>query len=288
MLNIHQLFTANGLTQAIHGHHKALHEKYNFPPLSGMKPLHKFAENFGYANAEPFLAKLQKLSARMLSTSVNLVHQGRYELVHVGVDVEEQQIRCQIENDSAFLMCTIDLSLVSPAVVTYHDKGNATVWIGAFAITVSMDSQGVTARFFESSGMVDVNLDTEPKTSPEFALVDEQQWLFKQYERVFVMPVIPAKVVSDDGYVNIDFDALDYFESEYENGNIKTVMEALYGCDFSSDYPTDTIAEFFSDSSTERLFDYLIAVDRELNIGYSCTIDQQAAFAWFAKKKLSL
>jgi hypothetical protein len=95
---------------------------------------------------------------------------------------------------------------------------------------------------------------------------------------------IAAKVSSDDGNINIDFDALEYFENELANGNIETVTDALAGCEFSSDYPTDSIAEYFSDTLTKRLFDYLDIVnagdEHKDTIGFSCEIDSDDFYSW--------
>lgn len=285
MLNIYQLFTANGLTQALQEHHKRLHTEYNFPPLSGQKPVHKFAENFGFANAEPFTAKLDAMTSRMLSTSVNLTTQDADALVHVEVELGEEQIRCLLDNEAAFVMCTIDVTKLAPAIVTYHDRGNATVFIGAYAINVNIAGLHVTASVFEAEGMNSINTHTPPSENAVFELIDTQTHVIdKQVYSASVQAhqdsIIPATVVSDDGNVVIAFDAVSYFESELKNGNIKTVFETLDGCDFDADYPTDTIAEFYCDGVTEPLFDYLAIVNKQRTIGYRCTVSKSATVSW--------
>lgn len=309
-MNIHQLFTASGLAQAIQAHHKHLHTQYNFPPLSGQKPLHKLAETFGYNNAEPFMAKLAALSARMLSTSVNLSANGKSVLLHVEVleDDGDHQIRVMAEGDRAFLICTVSPELLAPAMVSYDDSAHATVFIGAFAITLELEADSVEVALFEASNVNDVVSNTFPTEGEDFALVDQQTYYMEEddllgwtredeedmmdsFMSALYKPaspkgetVIPASVTTDDDNVTLVFDAVAYFESELKNGNIETVFASLEGCDFDADYPTDTIAEFFSDSATKRLFDYLSAVDEALDIGYRCTIDKQAAFVWLHNK----
>lgn len=95
---------------------------------------------------------------------------------------------------------------------------------------------------------------------------------------------IPATVMSDDGNVNIAFNAIAYFEHELQSGRIDTVFEELDSCDFDADYATDHIAEFFAQGATQRLFDYLAALDGTLDIGYRCTVDKESAFHWLQEK----
>jgi hypothetical protein len=61
-MDLATLLTPNGLIEAIKAHHKNLHQNHNFPPLNGMKPIHKFAELFGLDNAEQLAARLAALT----------------------------------------------------------------------------------------------------------------------------------------------------------------------------------------------------------------------------------
>lgn len=104
-MNMIQLFTATGITQALHAHHKRLHEKYGFAPLSGRKSIHKFAENFGFDNAEPFLAQMTAMSERMLNASVNLSASKMNVLVHAGIEMDDGLHQFRITCASDRFLC---------------------------------------------------------------------------------------------------------------------------------------------------------------------------------------
>lgn len=68
-MKIEQLFTSNGFQTALKRYHKHLHDKYNFPKLNGVKPLHKFAETFDLPSAEPFVAALDAIDKNNLTSN---------------------------------------------------------------------------------------------------------------------------------------------------------------------------------------------------------------------------
>lgn len=311
-MNMFQLFTASGITQALHAHHKRLHENYGFAPLTGKKSIHKFAENFGFSNAEPFIAKLTSLYERTLNPSVNLSNSEMDALVHIEADfdLEVFMLRILVEDNDAFILHTIDQNKLAPAIIQYEQSDTAFVIIGAYVVKLALDNDSVHAQVFESKmpDDVDPKVISDITESSEFKLLEEDthyfsesdfiEWSQDDEEEIMnsfteamdkacatrKRHVISASVISDDDNVNITFDAVEYFESELANGNIETVFEALEGCDFDADYPTDTIAEFFCDSSTQRLFSYLESMDEGGEIGYRCTIDKLDAFKWLQDK----
>lgn len=312
-MNILQIFTASGLTQALHAHHKRLHEKYGFAPLSGKKSIHKFAESFGFDNAEPFLAKLTAMSERMLNTSVNLSISGISSIVHVSVEEDdgEHQFRVMVENGRAFIIHNVDPALLAPALVSYLGHNVAIITIGMFVVRITLKEEGVCARLVQAKSMEEIN-GNDPAVDDEarFHLLEESYhyfdgnvdfgWTPEDEEELMDSfreamngqlaanqeHVIPALVVSDDEQVHIEFDAVRYFESELESGNIEYVFEALDSCNFDAGCPTDTIAEFFAKGVTKRLFDYLYSIDESVEVGYRCTINREASLKWFHQKDM--
>lgn len=310
MMNVQQLFTPSGIAQALHAHHKRLHENYGFAPLGGKKSLHKFAEGFGFASAEPFMAALTRLSQRMLSTTINLsLNNSKNALIYVEIELDDNEymLRAMVDDEPAFILCTVNPDLLAPVITLHHDNDSATVFIGAYALTIELYNNCVEGSVFESKNVNTMDTNNEPTEGSDFELIDRQAFFFEQVDDIGWTPEdeedlmdsfaeamdsstnkqthnIPASVVSDDENVTILFDAVAYFESELSNGNIETVMEALEGCDFDADYPTDTIAEFFSENETKRLFDYLHSIDADNDVGYRCTINKQATYKWLQKQ----
>lgn len=314
MLHMSQLLTASGFIQAIKDHHKHLNRNYNFPPLSGLKPVHKFAELFGFASAEPFTAKLEAMHARMLKTTVNLARLGSSEIVHVEVERGEEdgenQIRCFLPDDHAFVITTIEPEKLGPAIVQYHDGCTVTVFLGVYAVQLYMSFNSIGASVYEADPAERLDFYTSPAENPAYKLID-QSGIITEWTKVpstsasgkneidsypHEAPVdedrlsieIMATVKSDDGNINISFNALDYFESALKNGNVDEVFEALDGCDFSNDYPVDNVVEYFSDTATRRLFNHLELFDGDSNIGYQCVIDKDAALKWLARARTAV
>lgn len=323
MLHMSQLLTASGFIQAIKDHHKHLNKSYNFPPLSGLKPVHKFAELFGFASAEPFTAKLEAMHARMLKTTVNLARLGSSEIVHVEVERGEEdwenQIRCFLPDDHAFVITTIEPEKLGPAIVQYHDGCTVTVFLGIYAVQLYMSFNSIDASIYEADTAASLDFYTSPADNPAYKLIDQSgtitAWTIapstskdeqcsntnesgeKEIDsNCDAAPVdeerlnieIMATVKSDDWHVNITFNTLDYFENALKNGNVDEVFEALDGCDFSNDYPVDNVVEYFSDTATRRLFNHLELFDRDSNIGYQCIIDKDAALKWLARARTAV
>jgi hypothetical protein len=322
MMNVSNLFTPTGLTQAIKLHHKNLHQTYNFPPLSGLKPIHKFAEAFSFKSAEPFLNALDEAFIKDMSATVNLVQGNKSSIVHAEIEKDEgaYQVRVMEDGDASFIICNIDPSRLANPRILYKDSQCAAVFFGAVAVVIEIDHQQLEASVFETKDKSHFNTSVIPHddfsedsnieiidsqyafgsststmTDRELGFTeDDYEELADSFDKALQAIgdnlddfIIPATVVSDDDQVNIDFDAVEYFESELKNGNIEKVFEALEGCGFDADYPTDTIAEFFSEESTSRLFTYLESVDKNVDLGYRCTVDRKSAFKWLHNAAMS-
>jgi len=100
--------------------------------------------------------------------------------------------------------------------------------------------------------------------------------------------IIHATCNSDDGNVKIEFDATSFFQSELDNGgnNLKESLQCLETCNFGGDYATDTIAEHYSDSTTEELFSYLAIVNKqEVKCGFYCEVNKGDIVRWLKAYK---
>lgn len=108
-MSLQNLFTANGLIQAIKDHHKNLHENYNFPPLSGMKSVHKFAESLKLDNAEQLKASLEKNQLQTINQTVhiNLCDSTFSEQLVCYFEPEDNTLRVQIYDDADFVIVTV-------------------------------------------------------------------------------------------------------------------------------------------------------------------------------------
>ena len=60
-----------------------------------------------------------------------------------------------------------------------------------------------------------------------------------------------------------------------EQDKLSKVLEDLDSCGFGGDCPADEVAEFFEDSVTKKLFDYM-----EFSSGYECYVDRKTVAQW--------
>jgi len=312
-MNISQLFTTSGLTQALQTHHKHLHKHYNFPPLSGIKSIHKLAETFGFKGAEPFLSALKDIEEQHLSTTVNLMSKNDNTLVHIEIekDLGSTQLRVIPDNESALIICTIDESQIAPFIVRYQNSQKATIFIGHFAIVVELDHDELTANVFQSMNNQPLIVKPSALSENNAACIDQQSMsltsypndnfhsedseeLMESFSQAISLSCdnddfcIHAVASSDDDNISIEFDAKAYFESERSKENFLEIIQKLNECDFDADYPTDTVAEYFSDSTTKRLFTYLHSINPEKNIGYRCTISKEDVERWMKKENITV
>lgn len=280
-MKISQLFTANGLTQAIKAHHAHLHAKYNFPPLSGNKPIHKLAELFEHKSAEPFIAALKSFEARNMSASVNLSNSTLSQIIRVTVD--DSKVLVMLNYKQPFVICNINPAHIAPAAVHYEHSKGATVFFGAIAVNLILESDCVIATILENDDGEYFDINNMPFAGQNISLIDEKPMLLGS---LISDNNIMAKVTSDDGMIEIDFNAVKYFEQELSKGNIEDITEALSDCNFDADYPTDNVAEYFSRLTTEKLFNYLNIINEnsDESIGYRCTVNSAQYFAWLKDK----
>ena len=95
--------------------------------------------------------------------------------------------------------------------------------------------------------------------------------------------IISAEAHSDDHKVEVSFDATSWFSSA-EDEQISDLIKIGYAGDFAS----DSVAEFFGDNQTKRLFDYLSfspTMGDGDNVGFECSIDEVQANEWVRKNR---
>lgn len=96
--------------------------------------------------------------------------------------------------------------------------------------------------------------------------------------------VIPAECHSDDRAVEIQFDALKWFEQASDEEIADLVL-----CGFGGDYPADIVADYFDCSTTRPLFFYLEEiVDRLKSCGFECYVNEEAARKWIGEHRPNL
>jgi hypothetical protein len=89
---------------------------------------------------------------------------------------------------------------------------------------------------------------------------------------------VSAEAHSDDHHVEIDFDATPWFVQASD----KKIQE-LIQIDFGGDLASDSVAEFFEETTTKRLFEYLSfkpTMGSDERVGFECHVDEQEAMAW--------
>lgn len=103
---------------------------------------------------------------------------------------------------------------------------------------------------------------------------------------------VMATCYSDDRVYEAEFDATAYFSDAIKHGQIMQVIDALSGCGWGGDYPSDSIAEFFSDGGkgighedVKNMYDHILnknlakAFDAD-NIGFEVHIDKDSIKSW--------
>lgn len=89
---------------------------------------------------------------------------------------------------------------------------------------------------------------------------------------------IAASAHSDDHRVEVDFDAVPWFDQAAE----QEILE-LAQCQWGGDYPADYVAEYIADQNAElrKMFDYISIASTSRNpIGFECFVDADGARAW--------
>jgi hypothetical protein len=95
--------------------------------------------------------------------------------------------------------------------------------------------------------------------------------------------MIKATIRSDDSVASVSFDATPWFEQASDQEIID-----LARCGWGGDYAADEVSQFFSDSITAQVFDYLDSHPaRETNsaIGHETHIDMDEAIEWVIENR---
>lgn len=107
---------------------------------------------------------------------------------------------------------------------------------------------------------------------------------------------IKAEVHSDDHNIEVEFDAVPWFQQATDD----EILD-LAGCGWGGDYPADAVARFFSDSNSvgdalnqdiAGLFDYLEIIKndpfKEDQSGFECHVDEASAMKWLETNRPAL
>jgi hypothetical protein len=198
MNKLSNLFTQNGLFEAIKAHHKNLHENYNFPPLKGMKPLHKLAESLGLKSAEELKFQLKRLEYKDVTTlsnndnKVTLHSKGKQITIYVFIEESENSLRIQCEESDAFMIVTVNEQLKHESLAISH-TGSGTVqfkWENAI-LNLSLDYNVIKAIFMEKGQAILISSNDLHCATHEYNIIDEQsheiEWQETPVEMIYTV-----------------------------------------------------------------------------------------------------
>jgi hypothetical protein len=94
--------------------------------------------------------------------------------------------------------------------------------------------------------------------------------------------VIPAECHSDNHIIEIDFDALKWFEQASD----KDILD-LAKCEWGGDYPADAVAQHFERNLTKELFVYLEKYAPD-DCGFECHVNEACAIGWIKSNRPEL
>jgi hypothetical protein len=98
---------------------------------------------------------------------------------------------------------------------------------------------------------------------------------------------IPAEVHSDDHAAEASFDAAPWFRQASDQ-DIKDLIE----CGFRGDYPADEVAQWEANVTANEevieVFTYVCTRRNVADIGFECSVDEDAAFNWLRANRLNL
>jgi hypothetical protein len=151
MMKLTQLLQAGSLPAMLNSYHRELHARWSFPPLTGMKPLHRLANVVGLPSAEPLLALVDEAAALTHSTSVNLSQGGQSQLLHVYFEAEDDTLRVMCDGDDNLLIVTVNPTDLGPACVRMDEPYAARVYFGAYALTLAWEGNAIEAALFEKT-----------------------------------------------------------------------------------------------------------------------------------------
>ncbi|MFZ3482186.1 hypothetical protein [Sphingomonas sp. 3-13AW] len=97
---------------------------------------------------------------------------------------------------------------------------------------------------------------------------------------------IKAETYSDDRAVEVNFDALRWFEQASD----EEILE-LARCEWGGDYPADAVAQHFEGAHGEvtEMFEHIAHMQNTRNpIGFECHVNEDDAMAWLLQNKPDL
>lgn len=99
--------------------------------------------------------------------------------------------------------------------------------------------------------------------------------------------MIRAEVHSDDHNCKVEFDATKWIEQASDEEIL-----ALVECGYRGDYPADVVAEFYGDTVTKPLFDYLGVIRNDPSkkdcCGFECSVEPVDVRCWLDLNKHDL
>lgn len=245
-LTISSIFTPTGLTQALKAHHKNLSDNHNFPPLSGAKPLHRFAELFELKNAEQLEDRLNKITGPQvgaLETTLNLVNQKAQAQVQCFFEEEDGTLRVQCVDQPTFLMVTLDEAPTISPKVHYLSHECALITYDNVQVHIFLSDNTLTAELYEPSKPevslnpyhCDINNLIDSQVTDELAIFVPGENMPSQKTANSNAPITVYNVIKkeqDRVYVHSEVSYLDAMNAVREDireacGNLSTDQEIL-------------------------------------------------------------
>jgi len=150
-LKIASLFTSDGLCQALKAHHKNLSKHHDFPPLSGVKSLHRFAELFDLDNAEQFenrLAKSAPITTDAFNATVNLVNKTAQAQITCLFDGQANTLSVQQVGKPPLLSVSLPESPIMAPHTHYQSNEEALVTYGNLQVFVFLVDNHLIAEMY--------------------------------------------------------------------------------------------------------------------------------------------
>jgi hypothetical protein len=270
-LNISSIFTPTGLTQALKAHHKNLSDNHNFPPLSGAKPLHRFAELFELKNAEHLEDRLKKLTGPQvgtLETTLNLVNQKAQAQVQCFFEEEDGTLRVQCVDEPTLLMVTLDEAPTISPKVHYLSHECALITYDNVQVHIFLSDNTLTAELYEPSKPeielspyhCDINNLIDSQSTNELAIFVPGENMPSQKTANSNAPITVYNVIKkeqDRVYVHSEVSYLDAMNAVREDireacGNLSTDQEILeeLGVEMT-EFVMENIDDVFDDKINE-------------------------------------
>lgn len=94
---------------------------------------------------------------------------------------------------------------------------------------------------------------------------------------------ITARCWSDDRAVEVEFDAVKWFEQTDDEAILDLIK-----CEWAGDYGADAVAEFMEniDPAVERMFSYIVTYNEVHETqGFECAVDEPEARKWLTEHR---